>query len=339
MITDDDEYLKYFYHPRSFIGPFTQYIHDRTGAIRHFLPMRDYLRPLARFNDAYRHRDKQNLFEELMCIRGELLLSRDKLINVFWSGGLDSTTLLLTLIYLTDHAKRKQIRVIGTHDSVVESGPIFDYYIKHSGVQLAITPRWRREELFKTHLSMIDFDNEFFVDGHTADSFYGKQQIFAPQWRPDLLDEKWEDAVCIIHRHEEGNKIINFTQPAIDAGNYLPETYRQFLWWYKLNFGMHQQTYASTASVAGKIAETVRFFDWDPFIQWAMIYGPDIIEQQPDKMPQRLWLWKLTQNAEYSFLKKRYRSTGTTFEVKWVFSLDNRQQVFEEHIQAAILAK
>lgn len=339
VITDDDEYLQYFYHPRSFIGPFTQYIHDRTGAIRHFLPMRDYLRPLAKYNPEYQHRDKQQLFEELMCIRGELLLARDKLINVFWSGGLDSTSLLLTLIYLTKAADRKKIRVIGTHDSIVESGPIFDHYIAHSGCELAITPRWRREKLFETHLKMIDFDNEFFLDGHTADSFYGKQQIFAPQWRPDLLDDHWKDAVEKIHGKVEGRKIISFTEPAIHAGTYQPVLYRAFLWWYKLNFGLHQQTYASTASVAGKQAETVRFFDWDPFIQWAMVHGPSIIEQQPDKMPQRLWLWKLTQNSEYSFLKKRYRSTGTTFEVKWVFSLDNRQQVFEEHIRAALLAK
>jgi len=331
IITDDDEYIKNFYHPRSFLGPFTQFIHDRSGHIRHFLPIHNWLRPLAAYQPYYEDKDIHTTFDVLINARTGALLSLNKPINILWSGGLDSTCIVLAFIANTNEYERENIKVIGTYDSVVESGPIFDRYIKHSGLQCEIHPRMRRAHLYNKVLNIGP--DEIFVDGHTADQLYGKQQIFAPQWRVDLLDKDWQDAVLQIHGDVEGKKVIDFTMPAVIHANYKFKLYREFLWWYKMNFSMHQQSYASITLISNKQAESYRFFDWDPFVQWAMVNGPAIIEQQPDKMPQRMWLYKMTGNAEYSFLKKRYRSTGSNFYSKWMMSNSDHQEFYEEHIE------
>ncbi len=331
IITDDDDYLLNFYHPRSFLGPFTQWIHDRSGHIRHFLPIHNYLRPLPKYDELYKYRDANKTFETIVHWRAKDLLNKKKPINILWSGGIDSTCIIMAFIANTEIHERKNIKVIGTYDSIVESGPIFDRYIKNSGLQCHINPRVNRPHLFSKILHIEP--HEIFVDGHTADQLYGKQQFFAPQWRPDLLDKDWLDVLRIIHEPKEAQKIFNFLRPAVEATDIPTDSYREFLWWYKMNFAMHQQSYASITLLSYKQAESYRFFDWDPFVQWAMVHGPGIIEQQPDKMPQRMFLYKITGNSEYSFLKKRYRSTGSNFYSRWMLSDSTHHEVFVSNIK------
>ena len=66
------------------------------------------------------------LFRSNRCIE---LLSTGKQINVAWSGGIDSTFVLFSLYnYAND---KSQISVYGTYNSIIESGDLFDRFIKN----------------------------------------------------------------------------------------------------------------------------------------------------------------------------------------------------------------
>ena len=139
------------------LNPLTALI-DRTNTLGSFLPL-SYNDKMPDYNPLF------NLtFSQVCELRSKELLNTGKKLNVFWSGGLDSTVVLLSLI---NNAKNlDQIRVIATHTSIVESGPLFDNHIKNR-VNILLNSSTTREYFYSTN--NFDVNNELFVSGDCAD--------------------------------------------------------------------------------------------------------------------------------------------------------------------------
>lgn len=317
-IKDTDDYVEMFYYPNSFIKPPMMYFLDRSQHIRHFLPVNDGKAPWPSYDPAF-----SKSFGDVCLERAKELLSFGQVINVHWSGGLDSTTALLSIMLACE--KPEQIRVLCSPDSIVESGPLFDRFIKHSGVQIRITERMSRERFYKVN----QFDEgDIFTDGGVADQLYGAQLFYDPHWRVDLLDKPWVEAVLAVLGDEQGRKVVDFLWTGIEKAVRPIQTYREFLWFYKTNYGWYTHKFQYQIRVPTQyLPRWHKFFEGADIQRWAMIHGPGIIEEQPDKMPQRMWIYEMTKFAEYSFLKQRYRSSGNIFFHNWMFTLEDGSEL------------
>ena len=93
-------------------------LYDRSGSIPHYLNMAP-IHPMPAYDPNF-----NKSFHEIVEERAKEILSLGRKIKVCWSGGLDSTFVLFTLLnYANDES---QIEVYGTYSSVIESGDIFD---------------------------------------------------------------------------------------------------------------------------------------------------------------------------------------------------------------------
>ena len=154
LLTDLSVYNKLMKHN---FGKFSCLV-DRTASIEHFLDIDYSYSPIPinpNFNLDFHTITKNRCIE---------LLSLGKQINVSWSGGLDSTYVLFSLYeYAND---KSQIKVYGTYNSIIESGDLFDKFIKNR-IDYSIKPNY-------TSYTKYNDDNCIYVTGNMSN------QLFTP---------------------------------------------------------------------------------------------------------------------------------------------------------------
>lgn len=143
---------------------------DRTNTIPHYLKMAKY-EPLPEYDPSFRKSFKQ------ICIEtAQKLVATSKKINISWSGGLDSTTALFSLMEVADP---KQLKVFCNYSSIIESANMLEKYIVPRGVE--------------AHLSLPLmtplFDDGLVVSGYLGDQLYGRYQTL----QPEEFTMAWED--------------------------------------------------------------------------------------------------------------------------------------------------
>ena len=96
---------------------------DRTRTLPHYLKISGW-EPLPEYNSSYNRTFKELCFERAHEL---IRIANGQRINISWSGGLDSTTLLFVLMEIAD---LKQLKVFCNYNSIVESSVIYDRYLK-----------------------------------------------------------------------------------------------------------------------------------------------------------------------------------------------------------------
>lgn len=319
-ITCDNSLIDQYFYPKSFVAPPMHWIYDRTCVLPHFLPIKAGLAPMPSYDPSF-----SKSFDDVMFERADELLAMGKRINIFWSGGIDSTTMFCALYHrVTDPS---QLRIVCSADSIVESGSFFDRFIKYSGVDYIIYHRTSRERFYQKY--QFNTETEIFVDGAPADQVYGNQLFYSPHWMPDKLDHHWEDAA----QHCVPQDTIDFLKPCVEGSEYPIKLYREFLFWYKLNFSWYCHRGMFLIGTPSKYYPLhYKFYDSPNIQRWAMINAPRIIEQLPEKMPQRMLIYNLTNFSEYPFMKQRYRSGGATHYRSFMFTLEDGTMVYTNDI-------
>lgn len=129
LVYNNLEKLECYIHDMKLARQYQKYnnwhsaIIDRTGSMKHFLNVSpDTNVPLYISN-------YNKTFQDICIERTKELLSTNKKIYIFWSGGLDSTTILSSFYSLCDN--KYQINICMTHDSLYESGSLYDDIIKY----------------------------------------------------------------------------------------------------------------------------------------------------------------------------------------------------------------
>jgi hypothetical protein len=98
-------------------------VQDRTRTLPHYLKISGW-EPLPEYDSGFNRSFKELMYERAQEIIG---IANGRQINISWSGGLDSTTLLFVLM---DVADLKQLKVFCNYNSIVESSVIYDRYLK-----------------------------------------------------------------------------------------------------------------------------------------------------------------------------------------------------------------
>ena len=147
---------------------------DRTNTIPHYLKMSPN-EPLPEVNSSFNKSFKDICLETAADI---VKRANGQKINIAWSGGLDSTAVLFALLEFADP---KQLKVFGNYNSIIESGSLFDTYIRGQGIDYELN----------TPVMHPTFGEGLIVTGYLGDQLYGRYQTL----KPHEFNMPWKDFI------------------------------------------------------------------------------------------------------------------------------------------------
>lgn len=303
-----------------------KFLVDRTGTIPHYLNVNQSLYPIPSGT-------KCLSFNEVAKKRALELINLGKPIYVSWSGGVDSTFVLLTLYhYATD---KSQIRVYGTYNSIVESGYIFDRFIKYKFMYDIHTPvslhnNYNNIEPGSIIVTGALGNNLFYQDlnWHQPDSWMlFKDPIENPIKK--FAEYPYQEVL------QEPN--VEFLQECILKSPRKIETLQDLRWWVQFNFNWYTvKTTSYVQSSALNIGNIHAFFDSEDFQLWS-VFNNDPPTKKGDytdeRWQQREIITEYLGDSFYSETKKNTTSVLSSFNKSWIFLLEDYTNIYLEDLQ------
>jgi len=266
---------------------------DRTGQIPHYLNV-DYDSPIPEIKPI------TNSFSELCLSRAKELIDSGQKINLFWSGGLDSTNMFFCLHNFNPKA---QLKVYLTYDSIIESGDLFDKYIKDNYEYDLSLPKPPKEQMW---------DDGILLNGSGADQVFGMPY--------GVTNENFD----ISYKEYINETEYNFIAPIIEKFPVPIKTHFDFKWFQPFVF---KYTAGKKIIYNGRnIRETqkiVGFYDNDDFQIWSMVNHESKLingDVSTFKWPLRNTLFELSGEKNYAYNKKKNNSNYSVYNPKWLFT-------------------
>jgi hypothetical protein len=294
------------------------FMYDRTGAISHFLNIdSEYSKiPSGSTNKS---------FKEIAEERAKYLISLDKPINVSWSGGLDST---FVLFCLHNFSKDKdQVRVYGTYNSVIESGYLFDRYIKD-----------RMPYKIKVNTSKTNYENnELYITGQPSN------QLF----QPSLPYKSDRDVILKIPNSEFIAKnaskpfrdildqsVLEFLEPSIQRIGRPVTTLQELRWFINFNFCWYNNI--SHHNIGVNNPNIIPFFQTEDFQRWSIHNTDDptkIGDYSDERWQIRELITEYTGDKLYARNKRKNTSVLSSLDRNWMFLLNDHSNVYLNDLQ------
>jgi len=284
---------------------------DRTGANEFIVPIK--LTEIPKDKDNC-HKSFKQLCEE----RAIELLQKGKRINILWSGGIDSTVALFSLINKTNDPT--QLRVILTPDSIAESGNIFDIHINNKIPFVLESKVAKKCYFYKDDYDNFDVNKEIFTSGCVSDHLNSIIRITLP-YEEKLWHLQYEEALSKF----TSKRVIDFLNKSVKAFPKEIKTYIDFLKFYGFNFHWHKDKYYMVLGMDQKYVNCFdNFFDTDFFQKWSIWNNESTIIPNVLKKPQRDVIYELTGDKLYSYGKnKGMSSVGVYTNNNWIFLMEN----------------
>lgn len=294
-------------------------VYDRSGSIPHYLNMSP-IHPMPKYDATFK-----KTFMEVAIERAKEIIALDKPIKVCWSGGLDSMFVLHILLkYAND---KSQIEIYGTYASVIESGDVFDKYIKGKvPFKFSIFPT---EEVRNNNLDCI------WVTGFQGNQLFGPTDNFFDDGRPTVFFHHTMGTPKTIYEDYKKNvnlELLEFLQPAIDASPRKIETVADLRWYCIFNMDWYNGLYHIKGEmVQGKIGSIHHFFDSENFQKWA-ITTKEPWTKIPGNANTHRWQMREFLNdcglVDYSKNKSKAISCFFSHTPNWLFMMDNYKNVY-----------
>lgn len=234
--------------------PNAHYRTDRSGTIPHFLDLKQ-TSPLPE------HWHAPASFADICLNQASKLTSLGYPQTVFWSGGVDSTLIVIALLMIGSNDP-DFLNIACTHKSI-EEYPWFYRFLKQKGI--------------KIHVGFTDSiyqysgitGKENLLTGHLADYIFHCGNICI---RNDNCD--WKDFYP--------KDIVEFIEPLVDICPKKITKLYDVAWW--LRFTMHWQDakYAPYTSLKAKPRSIINFFDSPQWEEWSLEnHGNDFAQTDP----------------------------------------------------------
>jgi len=288
---------------------------DRYGMIPHYLPIVSYSKPLESnpsFNETFDHLCDKRAIE---------LLNSNKVINVFWSGGLDSTTVLISLIM--NSTSKDQIHIITNYNSIIESGYFYDTFLKSYNITFDLSG-----------IKKIFNENELYITGANGNQLFSTGSMNISSLVKDIEDLKKP------YREVVSNLKLEMFEPTLKKSPKPIISYEDFLWFEGFSFRWEHPRwpllikYLRPKNIKNYIDLFFGFFYNKDFEQWTINNN----EQQHDinnflcttKLPMRKYIFKKLGQRSEDYIKNKkieksiwihndtnYKYTTTDFEVHY----------------------
>lgn len=299
----------------------TKFFYDRSETIPYYLNVDKTKYPIpdcSNFNLS---------LNEVVESRAKELLALGKRINVSWSGGIDSTFVLFTLYNLAED--KSQIKVYGTYSSVIESGYMFDKYIRDK-IEYDIHVNKPLKNNY------ICPDDEIFVTGSMGND------IFYPDIIPTARDAwiKFKDpsihnvknCATVSYKDILQDCTLEFLDSFIKKAPRKIETLQDLRWWVFFCFNWYSVKNNSYIGLDKSRADKIHaFFGSDDFQRWSMV-NKEIVTKTGDYSDERWYLrekiTEYTGDSFYSNNKKNTVSVLSSFGKDWLFLKNDYSNIY-----------
>jgi hypothetical protein len=302
---------------------------DRTKSIPHFLDVDYSYSPIPVNDNTY---SDFNTVTKNRCLE---LLSLGKQINVAWSGGLDSTFVLLSLYHYANDPD--QIKVYGTYNSIIESGDLFDRFIKNKmnysikTNRLAVNNFTEQDCIYVTG----SMSNQLFTPGlsynRSRDCLLNFKDKF-DQGEQDKYNKDLARMADLCYKDVLTDECLQFLTPSIMNSPKPINTLQDLRWYILFNYKWYD---VLTNSLIGLDKNTIEriyaFFNTDEFQLWS-INNNDPVTKTGDYSDER---WQLreaisnyTGDTYYSKHKKKFTSVLSPMPHNWLYLLNDHTNVF-----------
>ncbi len=235
------------------------------------------------------NRPNHNLSFSDICDNRSIEINQvDGRIFVMWSGGIDSTTVLASILKNWSSADRERVTVLCNYDSIKENKGFFPFVSKN----------------FTIENSTHDIES-FLKQGHVVTGELGDQLFgfdfgpFIDLWGFSILEQPWQEVVPRMFNTisaDHGASYFEKYKPILEESPFEIKKTFDFWWW--LNFSQKWQhvklrTLATKSWTNPKIyfPKLINFFDTVDFQVWSV--------NNHDKKIKNSWLSYKYESKEY----------------------------------------
>ena len=269
------------------------WFYDRSQTIPHYLNIHNdspipKLKPFSK------------TFAQICSERAKELIDTGEKINLFWSGGLDSTNAFFCLHKLKP---KDQLKVYLTYDTIVESGNFFDKYIKENYEYDLSIPKPPSEQIW---------DDGIILNGSAADQAFGVPYGITK----DNIDKPFTNYI--------NEKDYEFVKPVLDKFPVPVKTYLEFKWFlsfvFKYTPGKRIIYFGRNIRPSQKVTP---FYDTEDFQLWSMLnQEPKLLNDDLStfKWPLRNLIYENSGEKNYAYNKKKNNSNYSIYNPDWLVS-------------------
>ena len=295
------------------------YMYDRTGAIPHFLNIDE---TYSKIPNGYSNKSFKQIAEE----RAKYIVGLGKPINVSWSGGIDSTFVLFCMYnYAVD---KEQITVYGTYNSVIESGYMFDRYIKNR-----VNYKIKINSLYKNNFE----GDGLYVTGALSNQLFqpGVKYSYTRDTILGIKDTKFIEQNCLRNIEDViDDKILDFLKPSLDKFPVRIKTLQELRWFINFNFCWYNNSTHHKIAVSNR--NVISFFDTEEFQLWS-IHNTDHPTKTGDYNDERWQIRELIQEYTgdklYAKNKRKNTSVLSSLDENWLFLLNDYSNIYIDDLQ------
>lgn len=295
------------------LGPKSVFFFDRTGVIDPGFRMKN-VSPIPLVVSGY-----SESFSSIMDKTALDLLAEDTPMDVFWSGGIDSTAVIVALLRNCSDDQKELIRVRYT-DASIDEAP--DFFLSHIDGNLELK-RVKDLSISKS----LEFDR-LIVTGVVAEQILGADTYsqFAVNNGGHISDypiingyKCYTESAAFWHGGRKD--VLDIVQPVLDLCPFDIKTGFDFIWW--LNFvGKWQDACLlihAGSNCSRADSDMVRnFFQTDAFQQWSMAPGNQSEKVGETygtyKMPLKKYIYDFDGNLQYLTRKTKFGSLDPIHE-------------------------
>ena len=279
----DPEYLKGF--SKRFNAPLI----DRSGIMNSDIEIISKITskakpPVKKFKDIADHRGRI-IFEKAR--------DENKDIRISYSGGIDSTAVLVSLLKIKDNFPEVKLIVVMNQESINEYPLFYKKFIKD---KLDV---WMTKERNLSAVLSVDTEKKFLVvTGELGDQLFGSALMFRENLKDDL-DKFW----AVVFKP----KFVKYWKPLVDKHPQQDDlSVANVLWWF--NFVLKYQWVQLRMFVlldgAVPLEDFVHFFAGPRFQAWAMntpmsVKFPNLKKEKTYKRPAKKYILKFTGDKDY----------------------------------------
>lgn len=260
----------------------------------------------------------------------------DKKLKVMWSGGIDSTGILVSILTNFKQSNLKRVEVCLNRTSTIEYFSFFNKFICD------------KFKICKTTLSLADFENSIIVDGEPGDLLFGSEYCinnYVANGKMSVMKESWknhyDDIVESFSVKNVPTRLFdvpkNFSEwfveqqiENIESTNIPVKSVYDFFWWVNFDNRWHarcaeknfkymcrdKNIEMSTQDYKQCVGSVFHFFNTKQFQNWSIVNKEkecgDMRTISDYKLPLKKYIYNYTKDSFFYQYKTKVNSNSST---------------------------
>lgn len=148
---------------------------------------------------------------------------------LYWSGGIDSTAILVSILKVANQEFLDQLTVLHDHSSIQENAYFYYYYIDQ---------KLKTVNINAFNITPDNYNQVIVIDGEGGNQCMGGHSIYqmCQMKQFDLLNQPWRSVDFESIEPKISNFNLNLIKESIDLAPIEISTLYDFIWWSNFNF-------------------------------------------------------------------------------------------------------